>query len=120
MKRAELEEKIAQCLCRLEKDGHSKEVMDTNRWITGHFIRYCDDMEYEEITFETIVEFLKRQYAINPYERLCATQIAIRRPLMIFWEYSQTGNYLKSHLYEQTKVPPAYNKLYLEFCNHVC
>ena len=119
MKRSELKERIAQFLCRLEKDGHSKEVMDTNQWITDHFIKYCDEMKYEKITFETIVEFLIRQYTINPYERLCATQIAIRRPLLIFWEYSQTGNYLKSHLYEQTKVPPVYNKLYLEFCNHV-
>jgi len=119
MKIAKLNEQIAQFLCRLEKDGHSKEVMDTNRWITNHFVKYCEDGEYEEITYETIVEFLIGQYVINPHEKLCATQISIRRPLIIFWEYSQTGNYLKSHLYEKTKVPPTYNKLYLEFCNHV-
>jgi len=119
MKTTELKEQISKCLCKLEKDGHSKEVMETNRWITGHFVKYCEDKEYEEVTFETILEFLIRQYEINPYEKLCATQISIRRPLIIFWEYSQTGNYLKSHLYEQTKVPPAYDKLYLEFCSHV-
>ena len=119
MKRTELKNQIAQCLYRLEKDGHSKEVMDTNRWVTGHFAQYCEDTQYDEITFEIITEFLKRHYAINPFDKLCATQISIRRPLLILWEYSHTGNYLKSHLNEQTKVPAIYNELYLNFCKHV-
>lgn len=115
----ELQQHISLCLIRLEEDGHSKEVMDTNRWITAHFAQYCDDNQYEEITFELIEEFLRRQYAIDPYEKLCAVQISIRRPLLILWEYSQTGNYLKSHLPEQKKVPPVYNGLYIDFCNHI-
>ena len=119
MKRTELKEHISQCLQRLEKDGHSKEVMDTNRWVTSHFVKYCDEKQYTIISFETISEFLIKQYAINPYENLCAAQISIRRPLLILWEYSKTGNYLKSHLREQTKVPEIFNELYLEFCNHV-
>jgi site-specific recombinase XerD len=119
MTRAELSRQIEQCLCRLEKDGHSKEVIDTNRWITDHFAQYCEENQHDEITFELITEFLRRQYAIYPFERLCAVQLSVRRPLLILWEYSQTGNYLKSHLHEQTKVPSVYSKLYLDFCDHI-
>ena len=119
MTRSELKEQIEKCLCRLEKDGHSKDVMDTNRWVTGHFAQYCEDNQIEEITFEVIVEFLQRQYAIDTFQKLCGSQISIRRPLLILWEYRQTGNYLRRHLPEQTKVPLIYGDLYQDFCNYV-
>ena len=119
MTRAELQAQITKCLCRLEDDGHSEDVMATNRWVTGHFSQYCEDNQYEEITFEVIVEFLRRQYAINSFQGLCGTQISLRRPLLILWEYSQTGNYLRSHPPEQTKIPLIYGNLYQEFCSHL-
>ena len=119
MTRTELKEQISQCLCKLANDGHSKEVISTNQWILGHFSNHCEEKQFEEITFETISEFLRQKYDIDVYARLCATQISIRRPLLILWEYNQTGNYLKSHLYEQTKVPQVFSELYLDFCNHI-
>ena len=119
MTRTELQVQISQCLCRLVNDGHSKEVLSTNQWILGHFSKYCDINQYVEISFETISEFLKQKYDIDVYTRLCATQISIRGPLLVLWEYSQTGNYLKSHSYEQTKVPQVFSELYLDFCNHI-
>ena len=119
MTRTELYQQISNCLSRLEKDGHSKEVLDTNRWVSGHFASYCEEKQHDVISFDTITEFLQQKYAIDPFGKLCATQISVRRPLLILWEYSQTGNYLKSHLQEQTKVPQIYNSLYLDFCNHI-
>ena len=119
MTRLELKEQVEKCLFRLEKDGHSKDVMDTNRWVTRHFTQYCEMNQYDEITFEVILEFLRRQYAIDPFDKLCGSQISIRRPLLILWEYSQTGNYLRSHLPEQTRVPLVYGDLYQEFCKYV-
>ena len=119
MTRTELEKQIELCRKRLETDGHSKDVMDTNRWITNCFVQYCDRKQYGEITFDVIKEFLMEQFAIDPLKQLCGTQMSIRRPLLILWEYSQTGNYLKSHLPEQTKVPETYRGLYIEFCSHV-
>jgi hypothetical protein len=88
--RSELEAHISRCLSRLEKDGHSDDVMDTNRWITSHFVKYCEAKPHSEITFDTIAEFLKCQYDIEVKGKLCASQISVRRPLLILWEYSQT------------------------------
>jgi len=119
MLRTELETQITNCLHRLGQDGHSKEVIDTNKWVTRHFAEYCKEKQYYRITFDVIAEFLKYKYAIDVFSKLCASQMAIRRPLLILWEFYRTGTYLKSHLYEQTSVPAIYNGLYLEFCNHI-
>jgi site-specific recombinase XerD len=119
MTKQELEEQIGICMARLVKDGHSEEVIETNRWITRHFAQYCDENQYDNITFDTIVEFLIQKYAIDPYSKLCGSQVAIRRPLLILWEHSQTGTYMKSHLPEKTAVPLPYQDLYLSYCDHL-
>jgi len=110
---------IPEFLSRLEKDGHSEEVKATNRWVTHHFQNYCLHNSIAEITMETITDFLKVQYDIDLYKPISASQIAIRRPLLIFWEYSLTSTYQKSHLYEKTEVPFAFHQFYLKYCTHI-
>lgn len=115
----DLEFLIPKFLSRIEKDGHSKEVQVTNCWVIHHFQKYCLDQSIDKITMETITHFLKVQYDIDLYKTICASQIAIRRPLLIFWEYSLTGTYQKSHLYEKTEVPPAFYQFYLQYCTYI-
>lgn len=115
----ELEILIPKFLSRLEKDGHSKEVITTNTWVTQHFQKYCTLRKIEIITMNIIERFLKSQYDIELYKPICASQIAIRRPLLIFWEHSLTGTYQKSHLYEKTEVPRIFNEFYLQYCSYI-
>ncbi len=115
----DLEILIPKFLSRLEKDGHSREVITTNIWITQQFQKHCTLRKIEIITMNIIEEFLKSQYDIDLYKPICASQIAIRRPLLIFWEYSLTGTYQKSHLYEKTEVPRIFNEFYLQYCSYI-
>ena len=110
---------IPKFLTRLSQDGHSKEVKSTNKWILHHFQQYCIDNCINQINMEVISIFLKKQYDIQILNPLSASQIAIRRPLLIFWEYSLTGTYEKSHLAEKTKVPIVFNDLYLKYRSYI-
>ena len=114
-----LETLVPEFLSRLERDGYSEEVKATNRWVTHHFQKYCQYHGMVEITMETITDFLKVQYDIDLYKPISASQIAIRRPLLIFWEYSLTGTYKKSHLCEKTVVPPVFHQFYLKYCAYI-
>lgn len=116
---SELQHLIPIFLERLRKDGHSEEVMSINRWVTGHFVKYCMSRNINEISMDIIAEFLKVKYDIELYHPLCGTQISVRRPLLILWEYSQTGTYQKNHLYEKSSVPVRFNDIYLSYCSYL-
>jgi|LGOV01.1.fsa_nt_gb site-specific recombinase XerD len=115
----DLKKVIPSFMKRLKNDGHSKEILLTNTWIVNHFINYCELQSVSEITMDTLVMFLKTKYAIELYQPICGSQISIRRPLLILWEYYHTGTYQKSHLYEKSSVPEAYKRLYLDYCSHL-
>lgn len=115
----ELKNTVPSFMRRLKKDGHSKEILSTNKWIIHHFIKVCESANISEITMNTLVEFLNCKYDIDLYCPICASQTSIRRPLLILWEFYHTGTYQKSHLYEKSSVPQVYVQLYLDYCNHL-
>jgi len=110
---------IPQFLVRLAKDGYSKEVKITNKWILSHFQQCCHNSGINKINMEVISEFLKRKYNIDILHPISASQTAIRRPLLIFWEYCCTGTYQKNHSFGKTSVPITFHKLYLEYHSYI-
>lgn len=115
----DLETLIPKFYVRLERDGHSEEVKATNRWVLSHFQKYCLDQGIIQISMEVICDFLRNQYDIDLYKPVSGSQIAIRRPLLIFLEYSLIGTYQKSHLFEKTEVPERFFELYLQYYTHI-
>ena len=106
---------IPKFLARLELDGYSEEVKKTNKWILAHFEKYCITNQVIEISMNVMEIFIKEKYDINLYETITACQTILRRPLLTFWEYSSTGTYMKSHLFEKSEVPEEFYKFYLKY-----
>lgn len=115
----ELETLIPKFYVRLEQDGHSKEVKATNRWVLSHFQKYCINQGIVQISMEVIRDFLSKQYDMDLYKPVSGSQIAIRRPLLIFWEYSIIGAYQRSHLFEKTEVPEPFFEVYMQYYTHI-
>lgn len=100
---------------KLKKDHMSQVVIDTNKWIINHFKKYCLQNNIQEINMEVIKEFYFKQYDIDIYNFKCPIQTVLRRPLLIFTEYFETGSYYKSHQKSvKTIVDAKYFELFLE------
>ncbi|MCD7773197.1 MAG: tyrosine-type recombinase/integrase [Ruminococcus sp.] len=82
---------------KLENDGMSQPVIETNKWIVNHFKDYCVKNSIEEVNMEVIKDFYRQQYNIDIYDIKCPMQTVLRRPLLIFMEYYETGTYYKTH-----------------------
>lgn len=100
---------------KLKEDHMSQTVIDTNKWIINHFRKYCSQNNIQEIDMEVIKEFYFKQYDIDVYNFKCAMQSVLRRPLLIFVEYFETGSYYKSHQKSvKTRIDEKYFGLFLE------
>ena len=93
----------------------SQSVIDTNKWVINHFKKYCLRNNIQEINMEIIKEFYSRQYDIDIYNFKCSIQTVLRRPLLIFTEYFETGSYYKTHQKSvKTKVNEKFFDLFSE------
>ena len=101
---------------KLTKDGMSKAIVANNKWIIESFIKYCNAHKILEIDMTVIQKFYERQYNMDIYKLNSPLQTTIRRPLLIFMEYYQSGNYYKSHLQsKQLSVPFNYSEVFKLF-----
>lgn len=106
---------IPSFLEKLKDDHMSQAVIDTNKWIIDHFRKYCLQNDIQEIDMEVIKEFYSKQYDIDVYNFKCPMQSVLRRPLLIFVEYFETGSYYKSHQKSvKTRIDEKYFGLFLE------
>ena len=100
---------------KLKEDHMSQSVIDTNKWVINHFKKYCLRNNIQEINMEIIKEFYSRQYDIDIYNFKCSIQTVLRRPLLIFTEYFETGSYYKTHQKSvKTKVNEKFFDLFSE------
>ncbi len=101
---------------RLTKDGMSKAVITNSKWIIDSFTKYCTAHKISEIDMTVIKKFYEQQYNMDIYNLNTPLQTTIRRPLLIFMEYYQHGNYLKTHQKsKQLSVPFNYNNIFKLF-----
>ena len=101
---------------KLTKDGMSKAIIANNKWIIESFIKYCNAHKILEIDMAVIQKFYEQQYNMDIYNLNSPLQTTIRRPLLIFMEYYQSGNYYKSHLQsKQLSVPFNYSEVFKLF-----
>lgn len=100
---------------KLNEDHMSQAVIDTNKWVINHFKKYCLQNNIKEINMEAIKDFYSNQYDIDIYDFKCPMQSVLRRPLLIFIEYFETGSFYKSHQKSvKTCVDEKYFGLFLE------
>lgn len=100
---------------KLNEDHMSQSVIDTNKWIINHFKKYCLQNNISVINMEVIKEFYFQQYDMDIYNFKCPMQSVLRRPLLIFMEYFETGSYYKTHQKSvKTYVDERYFDLFTE------
>ena len=59
MKTKDIPAIAAELMAKMAVDGFSQETIETTRWVTGLFQKYCDDKGYDEADIPVAVEFLK-------------------------------------------------------------
>lgn len=98
---------------KLTKDGMSKAIINNSKWIIDTFVKYCNTHKISEIDMAVIQKFYEQQYNMDIYNLNSPLQTTIRRPLLIFMEYYQSGNYFKSHLQsKQLSVSINYSEVF--------
>ena len=101
---------------KMETDGYSKSVIGTARWIIGHFQQYCSTQQIEDVTVPVAVEFTAECFGFDYYNTITPMQTVVRRPLLILFEFEESGNYLKSHQRgSSTEIPLSYKNIFLEY-----
>jgi integrase len=82
---------------RMKDDGYSLSVIDTTKWIIGHFEKYCLMNSIVNVGVPVISKFLMEQYDIDYQSPGAGMQTVLRRPLLILIEFYESGNYCKTH-----------------------
>ncbi|MDR1184292.1 MAG: tyrosine-type recombinase/integrase [Coriobacteriales bacterium] len=112
----ELNPTIENLLEKMGKDGYSSGVLGTNRWILGHFAKYCEAGGIQEINMGTVASFLRTHYDIDYRETVTQMQTVVRRPLLVLMEYYECGSFLKSHQRgSTTEIPLEFKGFFLRY-----
>ena len=82
---------------RMAEDGYSSSVLETSKWIIGHFEKYCLMKSVINTDVPIMAEFLLEQYDIDYQNPKAGMQTVLRRPLLILTEFYESGNYCKTH-----------------------
>lgn len=101
---------------KLTKDGMSKAIISNNKWIIDSFMKYCSAHKISEIDMRVIQKFYEQQYNMDIYNLNSPLQTTIRRPLLIFMEYYNYGNYLKTHQKsKRLSIPLNYTEIFTKY-----
>lgn len=105
---------------KMETDGYSKSVIGTAHWIIGHFQNYCSIHEISIATVPVAVKFVEECFGFDYYNTVTPLQTVVRRPLLILFEFEESGNYCKTHQRgSTTEIPLAYKDLFLEYRENI-
>lgn len=108
---------IAQGLyARMHAEGCGKESIDTARWIINHFQNYCIVHGLEDTGVPEAVRFVNDCFGFDYYHASTGSQMAVRRPLLILFEFEECGHFLRIHqkpAYDD--IPPAFSCLFLSY-----
>ena len=101
---------------KMQADGYSKSVIGTARWIIGHFQQYCSSRQIEDVAVPVAVEFTAECFGFDYYNTIIPMQTVVRRPLLILFEFEESGGYYKTHQRgSNTEIPLVYKNLFLEY-----
>lgn len=101
---------------KMQADGYSNSVIGTARWVIGHFYNYCLSHDISVITVPTAVTFVGECFGFDYYNTTLPMQTVMRRPILILFEFEESGNYCKTHQRgSNTDIPLIYKHLFLEY-----
>jgi hypothetical protein len=77
---------------RMEQDGYSESVVDTAKWVIGHFEKYCQPFGETDADIPLMAKFLSEKYDFDLWEAKGWMQTILRRPLLMLAEFYEGGN----------------------------
>ena len=92
MKTKDIPAIATELMAKMAVDGFSQETIETTRWITGLFQKYCDSKGYDEANIPVAIEFFKEQFCFDYYAQLLSVQTVIRKPLLNLFEFEESRN----------------------------
>lgn len=108
---------IAQGLyVRMSTEGYGKESIDTARWIINHFQNYCIVHGMEDAGIPEAVRFVNDCFGFDYYHAVTRSQMAVRRPLLILFEFEECGHFLRLHQKPAyADIPQNFSRLFLAY-----
>lgn len=101
---------------KMGEDGYSKTVIGTTKWIIEHFNNYCNAKKISVITIPVAAEFIRECFGFDYNNTTIPMQTVVRRPLLILFEFNESGNYYKTHQRgSTTTIPLSYEMLFKEY-----
>ncbi|MDE7247929.1 MAG: hypothetical protein K2N43_08580 [Lachnospiraceae bacterium] len=105
---------------RMRQENYSPEVLEKTDWVLVHFKNYCDKQGLEEITISAASDFALECFGFDMFRPALYLQAALRHPLLIFFEFSTTGQYAKKHhQLNSVDIPQRFLPLFYEFSFYV-
>jgi len=100
--------------------GCSQDVINTARWIISLFQNYCIDHDSEDSGIPEAVNFVRDCFGFDYYNADTDAKKAIRRPLLILFEFEETGTFFRHHPNPAyAEVPPDFEGLFLAYRQQV-
>lgn len=108
---------IAQDLySRMTAEGYGKESIDTARWIINHFQNYCIAHGMEDAGITEAAKFVNDCFGFDYYNAVTQSQMTVRRPLLILFEFEECGHFFRIHQKPAYfDIPPAFSGLFLAY-----
>lgn len=105
---------------RMRRENYSPGVLEKTNWVLDHFKNYCDKQELEEITISAASDFVLVCFGFDMFRPAFHLQATLRHPLLIFFEFSTTGQYAKKHhQLNSVDIPQRFLPLFYEFSFYV-
>lgn len=105
---------------KMTEEGYSEESINTAQWIIELFRNYCTEHTLEEISISEAVKFVSECFGFDYYNTTTSTQNAIRRPLLILFEYEECGHFFRLHQKPAyNDIPLVFSKLFLAYRDNV-
>lgn len=105
---------------RMRQENYSPGVLQITNWVLDHFKNYCDKQGLEEITISAASDFVLACFGFDMFRPVFHLQATLRHPLLIFFEFSTTGQYAKKHhQLNSVSIPQRFLPLFYEFSFYV-
>lgn len=112
---------IAQRLyAQMAEARYSKESLNTAQWIIQHFNNYCVMQELKTIEISDAANFVNDNFGFDYYNTTTEIQNAVRRPLLILFEFAECGHFLRIHQKPAyIELPEAFTNLFLSYRDEI-
>lgn len=112
-------ENIPNFLNKLENMGYSHYTIDSIRGIINSFSKYCKANDVTVIESEVIKKFYLEKYNINIISNNVKKLSHYIRPILIFFDYINTGSFLKNYKKRVIYKPLKFEQIFLCYESYV-